>query len=173
MTSPAASESGTNIVQIHELRAAVTAEFNRFKSDIENIFARLNANISRTDLTFSKVYEIDPILQSLRDRVTTMEATMKSLTGGVDDVDFEAYKRTVDRDIQTVKDAVTTAIDNKIKPVLEKLEVDRKELEQLRMKVNELMVKWSFVIAGIVFALSKGVDTLVKIFASAAPAGTP
>lgn len=170
MSSNSASDSGTtNTVQIHELRAAVTAEFNRFKSDIENIFARLNTNISRTDLTFEKVREIDPLLQQLRDRVTTMEVTMKSLTGGVDDVDFEAYKRTVDRDIQAVKDAAVTAIENKLKPVLEKLESDRKELEQLRLKVNDLMVRWSIAIAVIVFFVSKGVDVLLK-FATAAKA---
>lgn len=172
----AASESGTNMAAV-ELRAWLQADVTRIKEDIDVIFERLKEVTKQADLAHAKAYEVAALMEKFQERMSELSITVGRLKqdndNGVDEVDFIEYKRAVDKDLQAVKDILTTningvkdsltiTIEAKLKPITDSIAVDRKELLDMREKLNALMIKWSIAVAAIAFVAAKGIDVVLK-----------
>lgn len=162
------SDSGTNMAAV-ELRAWLQADVTRIKEDIDVIFERIKEVTKQADLAHAKSYEVAALLEKFQERMSDLTVAVGRLKAdneadnGVDEVAFVEYKREVDTKMQAVKDSLTTTIETKLKPISDGIAEDRKELKEMRDKLNALMIKWSIAVAVIAFVAAKGIDILIKV----------
>ena len=170
--SKAPGESGSVTgVTVGELRAWFSTEITRIKTDIDTLYDRINFQAQQGALSSSKVHELDPLVQALRDRVVDLEARVRQLAdagdeGIVTSLEFSEYKREIDNRIRDFADTVSNRVTDKIKadvkPITESLEADRKQLQELQTKVNGLIVKWAVAVSLISFVVGKIIEGFIK-----------
>jgi len=169
--SKAPGESGSALgnVTVGELKAWFSTEISRIKLDIDTLYDRMTFQGQQGALSSAKVHELDPLVQALRDRVLTLEAQMRAIDGAGDDIvtalEFSEYKRELDNKFREHSDdLVRRVLENSINPLTKKLEEDRAQLNDLRDKVNGMIVKLAVFTSIIAFVAGKILEGIAKAY---------
>lgn len=168
--APGESASNLSSVTVGELKVWFSTEVSRIKADIDTLYDRVTYQSQQGALSSAKVHELDPIVQSLRDRVTFLESQMRSLDcDGCDEnivttLAFSEYKRELDGRLRKVSDDVRDDVLNSLKPVAQKIEEDRKQLQELQTKVNGIIIKLALATSVLSFIAGKILESVVKAY---------
>lgn len=172
MTTQTESASSQSPITVGEIRAWLTAELGRIKSDIENIYSitgGLEQSTARTDARLAALAEIAPIMQGVRERLTLMEAQLKghelreSNSDAISELEFERFKRENDALLVKLRADIITATSDVVKPVAKDLTDLTKTVADLDKKVVKLVVQVSIFAAILAAIGAKALDFLLSL----------
>ena len=172
MTTQTESVSSQSPITVGEIRAWLTAELGRIKSDIENIYSitgGLEQSAARTDARLSALAEIAPIMQGVRERLALMEAQLKGHelrendSDAVSELELEKFKRENDAAFNKIRVDFSAAVTEAVKPVAKDLGDLTKTVTDLDKKVMKVIVQVSIIAAVLAALGAKGLDFLLSL----------